>query len=347
MKIFSAKENSGFAVIIVLVTITVLTLLAGAFAYSMKVETRLAQNSDNDEQLLWLGRAGVERARWILAQEPTAYSSLNQIWAGGGGEGPETNGPLAGVSLDNFPVGDGSVSLKIIELESKININTAPAPLLQQVLTMQGANAGDINTVSDSILDWVSAGEATRPAGAKSDYYQGLNPPYYAKDAPMDDISELLLVKGISLAMFKGGSVTNDQGAAFQHHHLGFGNAPGQMPDYAFGLQDVFTPFSSGQVNILTASETVLQLIPGIDTLTAQAIEAARNSDPPIHNARQLLLAAHISDPALGQIEKYVGQRGSTYEVHATAHIGDYSREFVAILFRYGPNVDVFGFYWK
>ena len=33
----------------------------------------------------------------------------------------------------------------------------------------QGADAGEINTVSDSILDWVNAGEATRPAGAKSD----------------------------------------------------------------------------------------------------------------------------------------------------------------------------------
>ena len=347
MKISRTQKNSGFAVIIVMVTITVLALLAGAFAYSMKVETRLAQNSDNDEQLLWLGRAGVERARWILAQEPVNYSSLNQIWAGGGGEGPETNGPLAGISLDNFPVGDGTVSLKIIELESKININTAPAPLLQQVLTLQGADAGEINTVSDSILDWVNAGEATRPAGAKSDYYQGLNPPYYAKDAPMDDISELLLVKGVSLAMFKGGSVTNDQGAAFQHHHLGFGNAPGQTPDYAFGLQDVFTPFSAGQVNILTASDTVLQLIPGIDTITAQAIETARNSDPPIRSVDQLFAAAGINGAPAAQIKTYVSARGSTYEVHATAHIGDYSREFVAVIFRYGPNVDVFGFYWK
>ena len=347
MKISRAKKNSGIAVIVAMIAVTVLTLLAGAFAYSMKVETRLAQNSDNDEQLLWIGRAGVERARWILAQEPQAYSSLQQIWAGGGGEGPETNGPLAGVSLDNFPVGEGTVSLKIIELESKININTANAALLQQVLTLQGADAGDLNTVSDSIMDWVDADDNTRPAGAESDYYQGMNPPYYAKNAPMDDISELLLVKGVSLPMFKGGSVTNDQGAAFQHHKLGFGNAPGQTPDYAFGLQDVFTPFSSGQVNILTASETVLQLIPGIDTSSAQAIVTARVSDPPIRNVDQLFAAAAVPQAVQGQIKSYVSARGSTYEVHATAHIGDYSREFVAILFRYGPNVDVYGFYWK
>ena len=36
-----------------------------------------------------------------------------------------------------------------------------------------GADAGDISLVSDSILDWIDADDATRPAGAESDYYQG------------------------------------------------------------------------------------------------------------------------------------------------------------------------------
>ena len=356
MKTFPAKKNRGIAVLVVLVAITVLTLLAGAFAYSMKVETRLAQNADNDEQLLWLGRAGVERARWVLALEGSQpFSSLNQIWAGGPGTGPETNGALAGISLDNFPVGEGTVSLKFVELESKININTADAPLLQQVLTAQGADAGDINTVSDSILDWISAGDATRPAGAKSDYYQGMNPPYYAKDAPMDDISELLLVKGVSLAMFKGGSVTNDAGAAFQHHHLGFGNAPGQAPDYAFGLADVFTPFSSGQVNINTADATVLQLLPGIDTVSVQNIlkyragpdgGEASSTATPFTSVGQIA-AAGVNPQAIPQMSRYLTTHGSTYEVHVTARIGDYSREYIAVLFRNGSDVAVFSFYWK
>ncbi len=64
-------------------------------------------NANDDEKLLWIGRAGVERACWLLAQEPPGPTSLQQIWAGGPGDGPETNGPLAGISLDNFPVGDG------------------------------------------------------------------------------------------------------------------------------------------------------------------------------------------------------------------------------------------------
>ena len=356
MKIFHPQKQPGFAVIVVMIAVTVLSLMAGLFAYSMKVESRLAYNSENDEQLLWLGRAGMERARWILALEgQQPFSSKNQIWAGGPGVGAETNGPLAGISLDNFQVGAGPVSLKFIEQESKININTADTPLLTQVLTAMGANAGDISTVSDSIQDWIDTDDSTRPAGAESDYYQGLAPSYYAKNAPMDDISELLLVKGVTLAMYNGGSGANDQGAAFQHHHLGFGNAPGQEPDYAFGLKDVFTPFSSGQVNLNTADATVLQLIPGMDTESVAGIIKWRagpdgaegtDDDTPFTSPGQLS-AAGVSPAAIQQASRYLAVRGSTYEVHATAQIGNASREFIAILSRNGSDVHIFSFYWK
>ena len=354
MKISRAAKRSGFAVIVALVAVTVLMILAAAFAYSMKVETKLAQNADSDEQLLWLGRAGVERARWILALEgKQPFTCKNQIWAGGPGMGAETNGPLAGISLSDFPVGEGFVSLKFSELESKININTADGPLLRQVLTAMGADAGELSSVADSILDWIDPDNATRPAGAESDYYQGLNPPYYAKNAPMDDISELLLVKGVTQAMFRGGTDTNVMAGPFQRHKLGFGNAPGQAPDYAFGLQDVFTPFSSGLVNINTADANVLSTLPGMDTISVQNILKYRagpdgsegdDDDMPFQNLTQLS-AAGVNPQIVPLMSRYLTTFGNTYEVRITARMGDVKREFVAVLFRNGPNVDVYRFY--
>jgi hypothetical protein len=107
----------------------------------------------------------------------------------------------------------------------------------------------------------------------------------------------------------------------------------------------VFTPFSTGKINILTADDKVLQLIPGIDTGAAQAIETARDSDPPIRNASQLIAAAGVNPAASGQIQNYVGVQGSTYEIKATATIGQISHEYTAVVFRNGPNVQVFSFY--
>ena len=205
MKILAARKNQGFAVIIVLVAITVLTLLAGAFAYAMKIETRLAANTNDDEEFYWIGRGGVDRACWWLALEGNQpFSSRQQYWAGGPGDGPETNGPLAGESLAGFQIGEGTVSLSMTELESKININSADSPLLQQVLTAQGADASAISVVSDSVLDWIDPDDNTRPAGAESDYYLGLVPSYNAKNAPMDNLEELLLVKGVTYNMYHG-----------------------------------------------------------------------------------------------------------------------------------------------
>ena len=319
MKISLHKSRRGFAVIIALVAVAVLAMLAGALAVFMKVENQLAQNGNDDEKLLWLGRAGVERACWILAQEPGGPSSLKQIWAGGPGDGPETNSPLSGVTLDNYPVGDGTVSLHIIELESKININRADTPLLTQVLTTMGVDASLISVVSDSIQDWIDTDDATRPAGAESDYYQGLTPPYYAKDAPMDDIEELQLVKGVTPLMFKGGTAA-DPNSPFQHHKLGFGNAPGQAEDYPFGLRDVFTPFSNGKVNVNTADENVLSCIPGIDTTSIQNIMTLRDSEGGLNGTGGIIrdinsqLRSVVSNPqALQQINNYCGVSGSTY----------------------------------
>ncbi len=357
MKISFQKKNRGIAVIVALVAVTVLTILAGAFAYSMKIETRLAANATNDEQLLWLGRAGVELARYVISLENNQpYDALNQIWAGGPGAGAETNSAIYGLKLDNFPVGEHSVSVKIIDLERKVNVNTAPQQplLIQQVLTVMGADAGDISAVSDSIQDWVDPDDATRPGGAESDYYQGMNPPYYAKNAPVDDLAELMLVKGVTFAMFKGGSATNSQGAAFQHHKMGLGHTFSEEPNYAFGLQDVFTPFGTGKININTADANVLQLI--VDTTSATEIMKHRagpdgqdgtEDDTPFRNVGELgSIQARPAVPGMN-LNDICTTKSSTFEVHVTAHIGELNREFVAVLWRGGPNVQTVEFYWK
>jgi general secretion pathway protein K len=250
-------------------------------------------------------------------------------------------------------VGDGTVSLKIIDLERFANINTANAAQIQQALTLMGVAANDISVISDSILDWIQPGELPRVAGAKSDYYQGLTVPYYAKDAPIDDLSELLLIKGVTPEIYYGPNAPNHTPAVFQHK-LGLVAAPGRTPDYLFGLKDVFTPFSSGKININTANTNVLQMIPGVDAATAQLIVDHRagpdgidgtDDDTPFPNINQL--------PGIGLNSQGIAQwgdtRSRTFEVHVTARCGSASpREFVAILFFVSPaDIRVVSFYWK
>ena len=352
-------DSRGIALIIVMLAITVLSILIAIFAKQMKVETKLAQNANSETELLWLGRSGVELARYVLGQQLAIggepYDSLNQKWAGGPGGSATSNSVLSGISLENYQLGDGKFSVKITDLERKANINIADEAMLQQVLLRMGVDASDYSTIVGSILDWISPNKDIHHiGGAGSDYYQNLNPPYYAKNAPIDDLSELLLVKGVTPEIYWGGTSSNHPPASFQQKLGRFDpNAP--PPSYPFGLADVFTPISNGKININTASATVLQILPFVDEHTASEIIRQRSGpdgvdgtedDTPFGNVGELV---NVMSPQLvPQMQRICSVRSSTFEVQVNAEVGGYTRKFIAILARKSPkDVQILSFYWK
>jgi general secretion pathway protein K len=343
--------------VIVMVSILVLSILAGGFAYSMKVETKLARNANSENELEWLGRSGVEYARWILAQQLTIpnepYDALNQVWAGGPGGMGTTNSPLMDVQRE-VHLGAGSFTWKITDLESKYNINIANQNVLQQALVLMGANASETTPIVNSILDWISPDKNARVEGAKDEYYQGLTPPYYAKDGPIDDMSELLLVKGISPDIYWGPTSTNHPQDAFQQRYAHSGE-PGQPVVYPVGLVDLFTPMSSGKINVNTASAAVLQLIPGVESTVAEAIVAGRSGEDdgsgllgPYKGIQEVSRVPEVPRGLIGQLGQFCDVRSRTFLVEVDAEVGGYRRQFVAILGRNSPrDVQLLTFYWK
>jgi general secretion pathway protein K len=340
MRIRLQQVPRGIALIVVMIAIFVLSVLAGAFAFSMKVETKLAMNANNQTTELWLGRSGVERARWIIALGMSCpYSSLNQKWAGGQGDDCETNGPLADVSVDNFQICDRTISIKITDLERKADINTADQTMLQQGLTMVGVDASEIPSITSCILDWIDADDIPRVGGAESEYYQALTPPYSAKNAPIDDLSELLLVRGITEDMYWGSSSTNHVSAAFQQVDR-FGR-PVERPVYPVGLEDLFTSLSSGKINVNTASAEVLQLIPGIDENMAQSIVGQREQAP-YHSLNEMPVPPQI----MQQLQRFGTVRSSTWKVEVT--VEGANRKFYAIVRSNSPrDIPILVFYWE
>ena len=350
MKISLQSSQRGIALIVVMIAIFVLSILAGAFAYSMKVETKLAMNSNNQADLEWIGRSGVEYARWILGQEKCPFDSLNQKWAGGPGAACETNGPLAEVSLTDFHIGDGVFTLRITDLERKINVNTADEATLNQILKVIGADASESGGIADGILDWIDRDDNTRVNGAESDFYQGLTPPYVAKNGPIDDISELLLIKGI-----RDNPEIYSRDYANVERFDRFGN-PIPPQQYAAYLADVLTPISTGRININTASATVLQMIPGIDEAIATQIIRVRagpdgadgtDDDTPFASVGELA-SVGLPQSASPQLNHYCTTRSSTFEVEVDAQIGSSKQTFYGILGRNNQrDIQILGFYPK
>lgn len=356
------QRSKGIALIIVMIVIVVLGVLAGGFAYSMKVETRLAQNGSFDTELEWMGRSGVELARYILSHsvnlpnEP--WDSLNQKWAGG----PRgTNDVLEGVSLENNDLGKGSFSVKITDMERKLNINVASEGVLQQALMVVGVDPAQTTTIIDSFLDWRDFDEDPHFSGAESeDYIANPNPgfaPYMAKNGPIDDISELLLIRGLTEEMYFGPAGRGRAQREFESPS--FGSAHPVEVTGGVGLIDLFTPISAGTLNINTAAAAALQLIPGVDASLAQAIIATRagldgvegtEDDVPFRTPGELINVPGMNPQFIQGLQGILAVRSMTFEAVVEARIGQYRRQYVALLRRNATNprdVQALYFHWK
>lgn len=358
MHIRLEKRQSGIALIIVLLVITVLAILAGGFAYSMKVETKLARNASFDTEFEWLGRSGLEAAKYVLSQEQSGpqgqVDSLNEVWAGG--PGTDTNDMMSAFPLSNFEVEPGkSFSVKIIDLDRKFNINMADEMILRQGLTLVGVDPASHSPIMDSILDWIDVDENTRVTGVESEHYQRLVPPYFAKNGQIDDLSELLLVNGITPAMYWGSSgggqmaVLNRVPEASRSHF--------DEPMYAVGLRDLFTALSGRALNINTASAQTLQVLPPIDENVAQAIIQRRcgpdgadgtQDDTPFRNPGEISSIPGLPPPVIQQIGRYLTTRSTVFEVTVEAKIGNMKRTYVGTLQRGNARaIQTLTMYWQ
>lgn len=363
MKIAIAHSSRrGIAMIIVMIVIVILATLAGGFAYSMKVETKLARNASFDSDMELLGRSGVELARYILAMQlripqQGAYSALNQLWAGGPAS---TNELLIDISLEHNQLGPGEFSIKMVDLERKYNlaiIREGNSAVLQKALEMIGVDTADISTIVDSYLDWTDEDNNPRLHGAESEFYLHFNPdtPYFAKNGVMDDISEFLLLKGMSPEIYYGSGRTGVMPQFGGTRTLQGGMLPGET--VAVGLVDLFTPVSGAgvAVNANTASAEVLQLIPGLDPSMARAIVETRagpdhmdgtEDDIPYEQRGDLASVPGMDGNILQAVAPYLTLQSTLFVVTVEARIGNYVRHYEALLNRRSAQ-DVITLYFR
>jgi type II secretory pathway component PulK len=380
MKVQIPARPRGIALIIVMVVMVSLGILAGGFAYSMKVETTLARNANNDAELEWMGRSGIELAKYILSQpRQGGVDALNQKWAGGTGD---TNSPAAEIPMDSFSIGRGTISLKIVDHERKFNINTAPrnSEILRQALILVGIDAAEGTKIFNAILDWIDPDDNPQMGSSdtESSYYMQLKPPYRAKNGLIDDLSEMMLINGITPAMFYGSGQVG-QLTRGTVHRQGQSRSTLDEPTYPVGFAELFTTISSGRVNVNTASATVLQMFIN-DTPNAE--QAAQNiitaragldgvegneDDTPFHSVAEVMGAMMGMRPGMppgaggqpGMPPGAAGQPGmppgagnyftfisSTFDVEVLADIGGQKRHFVGVLQRDGNKLQNLFFYW-
>jgi type II secretory pathway component PulK len=206
-------------------------------------------------------------------------------------------------------------------------------------------------------LDWTDRDKDEHLSGAESDYYERLSPPYEAKNSWIDDMSELLLVRGVTPEVFWGTSSSNHPIAAIQMRETHGLHLDQEPLNYPVGLYDLFTPLSSGRLNVNTAPITTLQMVPGLDTNLAWSIVQHRagpdgqdgtGDDIPYTQPGDIASAIGQVGISVQQMSAYLGVSSSVFEVHVDCQIAGFHREYIALVYRQTQrDMRILTMYWK
>lgn len=253
------KNQSGVALITVILIVGILVAAALEFNRSSRADVYFAANVSDGLKLDCIAKSGFYGAAALLAASQHSYETLRDDWADAEA--------LSARSRTLFVEGrfvvrieDETGKIPLNKLVSGGAVNENIKGMLLRLLLLPEFELDEYRATSivDALIDWIDENSEVTGMGAESSYYASLPAPYFAKNAPLDCIEELLMVRGITNELFAG---------------------TGKKP----ALGRLVTVYGTGVVSINTAPKMVLRaLAPEITAERADSMDEYRRN--PINN---------------------------------------------------------------
>lgn len=131
------KEQTGLSLVSTLWILTILSILAAQLLYSIHIEQRTQRNFLDRAKYHYAAKAGFEWTLAVMQTDQTPFDSSGESWAE----------PIAGQVEDGVQLGNFlNYNVTVTDEASKVNINTADAGLISNLLAQVGASPDDAQT---------------------------------------------------------------------------------------------------------------------------------------------------------------------------------------------------------
>lgn len=183
MKKQPLRGQKGFALVVVIVIMLMVSFLAGQLTLNVRTELKIAHNGKQRASGRALAMAGINLGLFRIMDEPkvTFNEEIEDFYFG----------REYGAELES-----GRLAYVVNEESGKIEINYLNRPLLTLFFNYLGLDGDSQQIIIDSMSDWRDNDNFNRLHGAELDYYQGLTEPYIPRNGKFAAVSELLLVRG-------------------------------------------------------------------------------------------------------------------------------------------------------
>ncbi|HMO49506.1 MAG TPA: type II secretion system protein GspK [Kiritimatiellia bacterium] len=265
-------SEEGAALIVAVWVILIMTLLISSMAFDMQVEANVAAFQRKRVQAQYLARAGMEWSLAALNRKVTENQDEELVLEPGQDEqlvvASINLSRGVGISGVTTELGSGRFIVDILPEESRRNVNVLTEEDWKEILDQAGVENTRWPELIDCFLDWIDEGDAHRLHGAESDdpFYKERG--YEVKNAPLDTVDELLLIKGFDENLLYGGPSPQDASVMYR------------------GIAGWLTTWGDGKVNVNTASREVLMTLPEIEEYVIDAILEYRTGVDGIPNTK-------------------------------------------------------------
>ena len=146
------QQESGMALLLVVVVIALLASLLSEFAFSTLVDLRLTETFRDRTGAYYLARGGVEAGRIMLREDRNEYDHPSEFW---------------GQGVPSYPAGEGTVGIEIEDLTGRLNLNSIVdskgnkqvsyhrfVALCEEVLNL---STGEADELAAALGDWLNA----------------------------------------------------------------------------------------------------------------------------------------------------------------------------------------------
>jgi general secretion pathway protein K len=231
-------SERGFALVAVMLVLALLAVVVTEFAFSARLEASMVRAYRDRVQARHLAEAGVQQAiREILNQsQVAALDEDGQLVFYRALPGQTTPVRLPALPRTRVGFGPGEFSYRISDEAARIGVNGAGPDRLERLLAALEVERPQRDIIKDSLQDWRDVNELHRVHGAESDFYLRLPGPHRARNGNLQDVSELLQIRGVTRELYAG-------------------------VDGRLGLGDLVTTLGVTAVNLNTASPLVLKAL--------------------------------------------------------------------------------------
>jgi general secretion pathway protein K len=177
-------KQKGLALVLVLWVLSLLTIMAGSFALSMRREASIVGGIRNNAQAMAVAESGIAMAEMMLLNP-----DQNKRWREDG-------------SIYEINSADAKVRVRLLSETGKIDINKADQTLLQGLMTYAPVDAEQQTRLVNAILDWRDKDDLVRIDGAEKKEYKNADLSYQPRNKPFQSIEELQLVLGMNESVF-------------------------------------------------------------------------------------------------------------------------------------------------